>query len=360
MTKSEEQQLKLLRDFNLSAHNSFGLQVKAHLFVSVTTVTELKLALNMAQEQGLPFFILGGGSNVLFVDDDFPGVVIHIAIMGIKVLEKVGDDVFVAAAAGENWHELVGYCMDSGFHGLENLALIPGNVGAAPVQNIGAYGVELKDFLVELTVLMVDSGEIVRMNSTECHLAYRDSIFKQQLKHKAVVLEVLLKLTTAAVVNIEYGSLKLAFLGKRQPTGPADVFAAVCAIRRSRLPDPAVLGNAGSFFKNPLVALQDYEALRTKFPTIPSFPAESIADAGGGDDVQTVKVPAAWLIEQTGWKGFRKNDAGIYQEQPLVLVNHGGAEGRQLLDLALAVRDSVYNKFAIALETEVQIIKALD
>jgi UDP-N-acetylmuramate dehydrogenase len=350
----------ILENYELHAYNTFAVSACARYFCAVHNVDELRHALAVATQLDVPVLVMGGGSNLLFVQD-FPGLVIHMAMQGIQTSCVEEPSVIVTAEAGDNWHHFVTYCLQQGYFGLENLALIPGNVGAAPVQNIGAYGVELKDFFVELTALLIDSGEIVSMNLQQCRFGYRDSIFKQELKNRAVILSVSFRLSREPCANIAYGSLQTALANHAQPIRPADVFAAVCAIRRSRLPDPTVLGNAGSFFKNPIISVADYALLLDKYPDLPSYPvhSESSSDTSskhGIENRELIKIPAAWLIEKSGWKGKRLGAVGVHTEQALVLVNHGGGSGHQLLDLATRISESVAAAFGIKLEPEVRVL----
>ncbi len=336
---------QIIKDCDLQSRNTLGVAARSRYFVSVRSVRELQQALDAADEMKVPILILGGGSNLLFVGD-FDGMVIHIALKGIDVAasNRGQGSVMVSVGAGEVWHDLVKYCLQHGLHGLENLALIPGTVGAAPVQNIGAYGVELKDFFVRLSALVIETREIITMDLVQCRFGYRDSIFKQQLKNRVIVLAVSLRLSTEPHVETSYGSLREALEDHPEPIRPRDVFEAVCQIRRSRLPDPEELCNAGSFFKNPVIPVAEFQSLLERFPQLPSFSA--------GQDA--VKIPAAWLIEQAGWKGKRQGAAGVHTQQALVLVNHGGATGQQMLELAEAIQNSVIKMFGITLEPEVQ------
>ncbi len=348
--------MEILEYHELQAYNSFAISARARYFSEVHDVDELRQALAAATQLDVPVLIMGGGSNLLFVRD-FPGLVIHIAMQGIQISAEEKSSVMVTAAAGENWHHFVSYCLQHGYYGLENLALIPGSVGAAPVQNIGAYGIEIKDSFVELKALIIDSGEIVSMNLQQCRFAYRDSIFKRELKNRAVVLSVTVRLSTEPCISTAYGSLEAALAHHARPIMPADVFAAVCAIRRSKLPDPAVLGNAGSFFKNPIVSIENYTQLLEKYPGMPSYPLNPDASAVlHPGNPEFVKVPAAWLIEKSGWKGRRLGAVGVHTQQALVLVNHGGGSGQQLLDLAMSISESVASAFGIHLEAEVRVL----
>jgi UDP-N-acetylmuramate dehydrogenase len=344
--------MAILENYDLRAHNSFAISARARYFAEVSNVDELQQALGDAAQLNVPVLVLGGGSNLLFVQD-FPGLVIHITMRGIQVSASEKSSVTVTAAAGENWHHFVNYCLNHGYYGLENLALIPGSVGAAPVQNIGAYGVELRDFFVELAALLIDTGEIVHLNLQQCRFGYRDSIFKQELKNRAVVLSVSFRLSTEPCLRTAYGSLQTALAHHARPITPADVFAAVCAVRRSKLPDPAVLGNAGSFFKNPIIAIEHYTLLLEKYPDLPSY---TLHLQNSSEKTGFIKIPAAWLIEKTGWKGKRLGEVGVHTEQALVLVNHGGGSGQQVLDLAVSISESVATTFGIHLEPEVQVL----
>jgi len=330
---------------NLQALNTFGLSASARWFCDVHSESELEKALQFADEQSLPVFVLGGGSNIV-LRADFPGLVLHMQMRGIQVVSKDQGVLHVEAACGENWHGFVSHCLAQGWFGLENLALIPGSVGAAPIQNIGAYGVEVSERIVSVTVFNTDSGKVETMTAQQCGFGYRDSVFKRQYKGRRIILGVVFRLHSTPEVNLGYAALRQALADNSAPL-PADVFAAVCAIRRNRLPDPQVLGNAGSFFKNPVIARSRYSSLQKDYPEIPGHAVEA---AGSSQ----VKVPAAWLIERAGWKGRRTGQAGVYEKQSLVLVNHGAASAQDILALAQAIRVDVGNLFGIALEPEVQ------
>lgn len=336
-------------DVDLASLCSFGVPARARYFVALEQEDELPAMLEEANNKDLPVLILGGGSNMLLTED-FPGLVIKIDLKGINVRADSGSDdhILLTAAAGENWHALVQYCMTHHLYGIENLALIPGSVGAAPVQNIGAYGVELSDVLVNVRYFDLRFQQVVQLSSDQCLLSYRDSIFKQALKGSAVILSVCLRLTKKPALKVEYPALKQALSDVESP-GPLDVFTAVCAVRRSKLPDPAVLGNAGSFFRNPVISREHYHTLREQWPLLPSYNTQAI---------EQVKLPAAWLIEHAGWKGKRQGDAGVHEQQALVLVNYGQASGIQILQLAKAIARSVQQQFAVTLEPEVNILPA--
>jgi UDP-N-acetylmuramate dehydrogenase len=339
---------------SLKALNTFGMEAEARYFVEAKTHSEVLTLLNYRHMIHMPILFMGGGSNVLLTRD-FSGIVIRISSKGITVKEETATHVFVTAEAGENWDEFVQHCVASGWAGLENLSLIPGRLGAAPIQNIGAYGVEVRDVIDSVQIIEIDSGKQKRFTNAECQFGYRDSIFKRALKGKVIILNVTFKLLKispsdqGSILKLDYGDIRseLQALNVTVPT-IADVREAVCNIRRRKLPDPAEIGNAGSFFKNPVVNSELATSLRHNFPEIPVYP--QAASTG------PVKIPAAWLIDQCGWKGYRDGDAGVHVNQPLVLVNYGSATGRQILDLANRISDSVHQKFGIRLEIEVNVV----
>jgi len=333
--------MPIKQNVDLAPFNSFGVHNNALYFAEINNLQDLESALGFAQDQELPIQLLGGGSNVLF-SQDFPGLVLHMDIGGIERLDEQG---LVKVSCGENWHEFVMYCLEEGLYGLENLALIPGTAGAAPIQNIGAYGVELEDFVVELEIYDMETGQCRVMDKAACEFNYRDSVFKQELNNRVVVLNLTLNLSTTPAPKVEYPTLALE-LNSADPT-PMQVFDAVCHIRQSKLPDPAVRGNAGSFFKNPLVSEKKYAALVQDYGAVPSFPA---------NDEGLVKIPAAWLLETLGWKGVRQHLVGVHELQPLVIVNYGGASALDILKLAEDMSASVLDKFGIGLQAEVRII----
>ncbi|MCT2407652.1 UDP-N-acetylmuramate dehydrogenase [Chryseobacterium antibioticum] len=334
-------------NFSLKPYNTFGVDVNAKYFIEVYTIEELKNAINDSKDHDLPVLFLGGGSNILLTKD-FEGLAIKLSLKGIEQEDLNENEVLVTAKAGENWHEFVMYSLEKKYGGLENLSLIPGNVGTSPMQNIGAYGTEIKDIFVGCTVLDLENLELKTFNLEQCHFGYRDSIFKQEGKGKYVILEVSFKLTKKNHhIKTEYGAIKteLDHLGITNPT-IQDVSKAVINIRQSKLPDPKVTGNAGSFFKNPTIPLAQFEDLKQKFEHIPGFP--------NGD---VVKVPAGWLIEQCGWKGKQIGNAASHQLQALVIVNAtGNATGKEIYDFSTQIINSVKEKFGIELEREVNII----
>lgn len=291
-----------------------------------------------AHQSALPILILGAGSNIL-LRDDFPGIVLHMARAGIS---RSGDRVRVGA--GENWHELVKTCMNDGLHGFENLALIPGTVGAAPVQNIGAYGVELARYFHQLEAVNLVTGEVETLDREACQFAYRSSVFKREPDTPRVIMEVEFSLSSHWQPELGYAALRDA-LADDSPS-PQLLFETVCQIRRSKLPDPQQLGNAGSFFKNPVISTAQYHDLKDSFANLPGFP----------DGPGQIKIPAAWLLDQAGWKGVRRGAAGVHEQHALVLVNHGGASGHDIYRLAREMQASVQQQFAITLEPEVRVL----
>lgn len=334
-------------NLSLRPYNTFGVDVNAKYFTEVQTIDELKKAVLYSRDHHLSVLFLGGGSNILLTKN-FDGLAIKLSLKGISEEDLSENEVLVTAKAGENWHEFVLYSLEKNYGGLENLSLIPGNVGTSPMQNIGAYGTEIKDIFVNCTVLDLENLEIKTFDLEDCRFGYRDSIFKQEGKGKYVILEVSFKLTKKSHhIKTEYGAIKteLENLGIANPT-IQDVSKAVINIRQSKLPDPNVIGNAGSFFKNPTIPLTQFEDLKHKFENIPGYP--------NGD---VVKVPAGWLIEQCGWKGKQIGNAASHKLQALVIVNaNGNATGKEIFDFSTEIIRSVEEKFGITLEREVNII----
>lgn len=335
---------QIQRSYSLKTHNTFGIDVKADAFVEVTSVDDLKGLLSLPAVRSDLKLVLGGGSNVLFTRP-VDGLVISMGIQGIEVTEAPNNGHFVTAGAGVVWHQLVEFCVNKGLVGIENLSLIPGRVGAAPMQNIGAYGVELKDVFHHLDALHIESGELRRFYLDECQFGYRESVFKRQLSGRYIITSVTLRLSENAPLNTSYGAIReqLATMGVENPIA-ADVSRAVIAIRQSKLPDPAMLGNAGSFFKNPVVPLALFEQLKAEYPNMPHYPAPD-----------GMKLAAGWLIEQCGWKGKRVGNTGCHEQQALVIVNYGGATGQEIVDLAMNVTMSVNQRFGVELEREVNL-----
>lgn len=334
-------------NISLKPYNTFGVDVKSKYFAEVRSLEELIETLKFSNSKKLPLLFLGGGSNILLTKD-FEGLAIQLNLKGITEEIINENEVLVTAKAGENWHQFVMFCLDKNYGGLENLSLIPGNVGTSPMQNIGAYGTEIKDVFESCKVLNLETLEIEVFNLEKCRFGYRDSIFKQEGKGKYVILEVTFRLTrTDHKIDVEYGAIKseLENLGITNPT-IKDVSKAVINIRQSKLPDPKVIGNAGSFFKNPTIPLSQFESLKQKFENIPGFP--------NGD---SVKVPAGWLIEQAGWKGKQIGNVASHKLQALVIINAtGNATGKEIFDFSTEIINSVKEKFGIELEREVNII----
>lgn len=343
---------------SLRGYNTFGIDVNARYLVTIQHTEELEDIFRSHLLLDYPHLILGGGSNILFTEN-YPGVVIHINTSGMEVVDKdqinaasmpvtdSSNQVFVKAEAGVQWDAFVSHAVARGWGGLENLSLIPGQVGSSPIQNIGAYGVELKDRFFCLEAFEKRTGNIRRFYRDSCQFGYRDSYFKHQGKDNYVIINVTFGLTTSKhTVNASYTSLRdeLASQGISEP-GIADIRKAVIRIRESKLPDPAITGNAGSFFKNPVVAFDQFEALKKSWPGMVAYREQN-----------GMKLAAGWLIEKAGWKGHRQGDAGVHHKQALVLVNHGNATGKEMFDLAEEIRESVKNQFDVGLISEVHII----
>ena len=333
--------LQVQADVSLKPFNSFGVDVKARLFAEAHSDTDVREALAYAAGHDVPLLVIGGGSNLLLTGD-IDAFVLRMASQGIRMLSDDGERVVVEAEAGEPWHPFVQHTLAQGWAGLENLSLIPGTVGAAPMQNIGAYGVEIKDVFAGLTALDRYTGELRDFTLDECAFAYRDSLFKQQAD-RWLILRVRFALSRVAHLHLEYGPVRqrLTEQGIDQAT-PTDVSQAICSIRSEKLPDPAVLGNAGSFFKNPLVPAAHVAHLKEQYPDLVAYPQP------GGQ----MKIAAGWLIERAGWKGFREGDAGVHKLQALVLVNYGDATGLELLDLARRIQKDIAERFQVDLEME--------
>lgn len=334
--------IPLQRDFSLRQLNTFGLDARAEAYVAVTDAAMLLAVRDNRQLSQVPRLVLGGGSNLLLTQD-FPGLVLHLCTRGMQIAAEDEQFVYVKAAAGESWHQFVQWTLNLGLGGLENLSLIPGNVGAAPIQNIGAYGIEIKDRLHALTLFDFVSGTTITLNNADCQFGYRDSIFKHALREQTVVLDVTFALSKQWQPDIHYADVRqeLAARAISAPT-PRDVADAVIAIRRRKLPDPAMIGNAGSFFKNPIVSAAQREALLQVYPQLVSY-----AQPDG-----SYKLAAGWLIDQCGWKGRSLGAAGVYEKQALVLINRGGASGADIVALAQAIQADVQGKFGVLLEPE--------
>ncbi len=337
--------MEILQNFSLKNYNTFGIEAKARQFIAVHSVAELKTVLK--EHQNEKKFILGGGSNMLLTQD-VDALVIHIDLKGKKIIKEDDDFVWIEGQAGENWHEFVLWNIDQNFGGLENMSLIPGNVGTTPVQNIGAYGAEIKDTFVFCEAINIATQEMKTFSNSECNFGYRESIFKHEVKDQYIITSVVFKLTKHNhKINTSYGDI-LGELAKKGIQNPElkDISNAVIAIRQSKLPDPKELGNSGSFFKNPIVLKSDFEKIHQKFPEMKFYEVSATE----------VKVPAGWLIEQAGFKGKRFGDAGVHKNQALVLVNYGTATGQEILDVAKKVQQTVFETFGIPIEAEVNII----
>lgn len=337
--------MEIKESFSLKAYNTFGIEAKAERFVAVHSVEDLKSVLG--QNAGKKIFILGGGSNMLLTKN-IDALVIHIDIKGKEVIKEDENHVWVSCNAGENWHEFVLWTISQDFGGLENMSLIPGNVGTTPVQNIGAYGTEIKDTFVSCNAVEIDTLTVVTFTNPECKFGYRESIFKNEAKDKYVITSVVFRLTKKNhKINTAYGDIQ-SELAKKNISEPKlkDVSDAVIAIRQSKLPDPKELGNSGSFFKNPIISKTEFEKVRAKFPEIKFYEVSPTE----------VKVPAGWLIEQAGFKGKRFGDAGVHKNQALVLVNYGNATGTEILAVSKEVQRTILETFGIAIEAEVNVI----
>ncbi|AJG15000.1 UDP-N-acetylenolpyruvoylglucosamine reductase [Pseudomonas plecoglossicida] len=326
---------------SLKPYNTFGIDVKARYFTQAHDDQEVRLALAQARQGGVPVLVIGGGSNLLLTRD-IDALVLHMASRGRRVLSDDGERIVVEAEAGEPWHPFVQWTLAQGYCGLENLSLIPGTVGAAPMQNVGAYGVEIKDVFVGLTALDRETGELRDFGLAECAFGYRDSLFKRN-PGRWLILRVRFALSRTLQAHLDYGPVRqrLAEQGVTEPTAQA-ISEAICSIRREKLPDPAELGNAGSFFKNPVVSAELVERIRAQYPGVVAYP-----QADG-----QVKLAAGWLIEQAGWKGHREGDAGVHRLQSLVLVNYGQASGAQMHALARRIQADILERFGVELEME--------
>lgn len=335
--------LNIIEHQDLTLFNTFGIKAKAQKFVSINSVLDIKELILKEKIFGNKILILGGGSNVLFTQD-FDGWVLHNEISGTDILEENDDFVLIQAGGGENWSDFVDYTVAHNLWGLENLSLIPGTVGAAPVQNIGAYGIEQKEHFTSLEAINLKTGEIISFTNNNCLFGYRSSIFKTTEKGNWFILNVTYRLNKKSHPVLNYAPLKAAFTEVDQKNIKAsDISQKVKDIRNSKLPDPKVLGNAGSFFKNPVISQEQFKLLQGEFPEIPSYPQEN----------GTVKVPAGWLIEQSGWKGKKYGNTGVHDKQALVLVNHDNAKGSEVKKLALQIQSDIKNRFNITIEPEV-------
>ncbi len=337
--------MKELYNCSLLPYNTFGMDVKASRFVEYASVEELRGLWNAEREAVARALHIGGGSNLLFASD-YEGLILHSAIKGYTVVKETEEEVEVRVGAGEVWDDFVAYTVANGWYGAENLSLIPGEVGASAVQNIGAYGVEAKDLIVSVDTFGLETGEERRFMREECRYAYRESVFKQELKGKYAVTFVTYRLKKHPVFHLEYGNIRAELEKQGCQVGLENVRRIITAIRQAQLPDPKVLGNAGSFFMNPVVPKMQFEALLAQYPDMPHYPV---------DDAH-VKIPAGWMIDRCGWKGKRVGHAGVHEKQALVLVNCGGATGKEVMHLAEEIVASVRERFGVTIRPEVNYI----
>ncbi len=338
--------MQVQQNYPLKEYNTFGIEAYAKYFGAFTSITELEQLLLSTANKQLPTFILGGGSNILLTKN-YDGLVLKNEIKGIHTIHEDEDHIYIKAGAGENWHQFVMHCVKNNFSGVENLSLIPGNIGASPMQNIGAYGVEVKDVFHSLEAFHLTEKRLVTFSLNDCEFGYRNSIFKKQYKDQFAILTVTFRLNKKPEYNISYGAIEveLETMGVKDLSIQA-ISQAVINIRSSKLPDPQIIGNAGSFFKNPEVSKSKFEILESKFENIIGYKLDN----------GNVKLAAGWLIEQCGWKGFRKGNAGCHERQALVLVNYGNASGKEIYDLSTEIKQSIKEKFNVELDTEVNII----
>jgi UDP-N-acetylmuramate dehydrogenase len=332
-------------NISLKQYTTFGCNEIARYFTSIPSQDALLEAITWCKEKQIPYFILGTGSNVLFTKP-FEGLIIKMEVIGIKKTNETATDVFLSVGAGENWHHFVSYCVQKGWGGIENLSLIPGTVGASPIQNIGAYGVEVEESIESVTALDTQSNQWITLSNSQCAFGYRNSLFKKE-KNRYLITTVQFVLKKQPQLRTDYGSIK-EILHEKNIKNPslANLSNAIVQIRTSKLPDPAKLGNAGSFFKNPSVSKTNFEILKTNFPELIAYPIS--------DD--TYKLAAGWLIENCGWKGVRKGNVGCYDKQSLVIVNYGQATGKEIYDFSEEIIQSVFTKFNVVLEREVNIL----
>ncbi len=339
--------IKIEENVNLKPYNTFGIEAQARYFCKISKEEQLEELLSSEAYKNERHLILGSGSNILFTND-FDGLIIKVELEGIQKLKETGDTIDINVKSGEVWHTLVLYCVQNNLGGIENLSLIPGTVGAAPIQNIGAYGVEIKEVVKNVEAINLSTGERKTFTNAECMFGYRESIFKHDLKDNYFISSVTLTMTTKNhLLNTHYGAIQdtLKAMHVTEPTIKT-ISDAVIHIRKTKLPDPSIIGNAGSFFKNPVITLSHYGQLKKKYTEIPGYPSVN----------QSVKIPAGWLIEQCGWKGKRVDNIGVHTQQALVLVNYGNGNGNEIFQLAKNILSSVKEKFNITLTPEVNII----
>lgn len=339
--------MHLQKNISLLPYNTFRINVLAKYFVEANSVNEIAEIISYNKTNMQPLLVLGGGSNLLFLND-YNGLVLKNNIKGIEIVEETDEYIYVKANAGENWHSFVCFCVENGFGGIENLSLIPGSVGASPIQNIGAYGVEVKDTIHSVQVYSIKENLELTFSNSDCEFGYRESVFKNRLKNDFIILNVTFKLNKSPKFNTSYGAIEQELLKMNiSELNIKNIAKAVVNIRTSKLPNPLEIGNAGSFFKNPIISADAYKFLLQEYPTIPVYSGKN----------NSYKVAAGWLIEQCNFKGYRKNDAGCYNKQALVLVNYGNASGREIYELSTEIIESVKMKFNIQLEREVNVIQ---
>jgi UDP-N-acetylmuramate dehydrogenase len=342
--------LNIKENISLKEYNTFGISVNAKRFIAVDSVYQLQQLLKVEKN----LFLISGGSNMLLTKD-IEALVVHLDIKGISIDREDSNAVYITVNAGEDWHEFVLWCVSNNYGGIENLSLIPGNVGTCPIQNIGAYGVEVKDTITKVEALEIETGKLIQFSNEACNFKYRDSLFKNKEKGKYIITSVSFQLTKRNHnLNSSYGAIETE-LTSRDIIKPTlkDISDAVIAIRKSKLPDPKEIGNSGSFFKNPVISKTQFLELQKKYPKIPSYTVTLRADKKSNKEV---KVPAGWLIEQAGFKGKRFGDYGVHEKQALVLVNYGNASGKEIHKLAQKIQETILTKFGISLEIEVNII----
>ena len=337
--------MKDFRNYSLAQHNTFGINAKCSRFIEYATTSEAKEAVKSLNNDDMPLLIIGGGSNLLLTKD-FNGIVLHSAIKGIDST-FIDGGVLVRCGSGENWDEVVAYCVEHGWHGMENLSLIPGEVGASAVQNIGAYGAEVKDIIYKVEAVEISTGKSCFFTNEECKYAYRDSRFKHDWKNKYLITHVTYRLSTIFNSHLEYGNIRaeLDKDGIEHPTAQ-QLRQAIINIRNAKLPDPKVEGNAGSFFMNPIVSMEKFHELQAKYPDMPHYEVDN----------EHEKIPAGWMIDKCGWKGKTMGNAGVHSKQALVLVNKGGATGKEIVNLCEQIRKDVTERFGIDIHPEVNII----
>ncbi len=335
---------EIKENFALKNHNTFGINAKTKYFVFCNSENDIKEFLNIHKNKDLPLMILGGGSNVLFTRD-YEGYILHPKIKGIETIYETKDEIEVRVGAGEDWDEFVGFCVENGWGGVENLSLIPGNIGTSPIQNIGAYGVEVKDVITNVEVIEIDSQKRICYKNEECEFGYRDSIFKRKLKGKQIITYVTFRLKKQPIFKLDYGNLNEKLMEYNE-VNLNSIRQAVIAIRESKLPKPEEIGNAGSFFKNPVITKHKADQLKERWPEIPNYKVNN----------NLVKIPAGWLIEKAGFKGKQMGNAGVHDKQALVLINQGNATGEEIVHLARNIQQAIIILFDIKLEMEVNVI----